>query len=393
MAIVLIGFADALAAPEVFFSLHHAGHRVRVFQREGSRAPLAIHLPVDAVLEVPDPARDVDAAVAALRRQVMESPVDAVLALDDPGLWLVENAVRDTGAAFASATGDALRVALDKTLQVKAAAEAGLAVPATRVVGSRQEILQQAVFPAIVKPALAVGEQRGRLGKGATVFLQTEADLATLPAEEEFQFPCLVQPLIHGVGEGVFGFATPAGVTAWSGHTRERMMNPHGSGASACRARLPELELGTRIVEFIRGVGWQGPFMVELLRDENGTPWFMEFNGRLWGSTALARRQGFEYPAWAVAQAFDPEFIPAAPVVESTAQVRHLGREILHLAFVLRGPSSEFHKARWPCFWRSLLRVLAPSRRSAFYNFDPAFPWFFLREAVATVGSRVRNQR
>ena len=37
-----------------------------------------------------------------------------------------------------------------------------------------------------------------------------------------------------------------------------------------------------------------------LLRDGEGTAWFMELNGRAWGSMALARRLGHEYPRWAV---------------------------------------------------------------------------------------------
>ena len=41
-------------------------------------------------------------------------------------------------------------------------------------------------------------------------------------------------------------------------------------------------------------------FMLELLRDAAGTPWFMEVNGRPWGSMALAVRRGFDYPVWAV---------------------------------------------------------------------------------------------
>ena len=36
---------------------------------------------------------------------------------------------------------------------------------------------------------------------------------------------------------------TDAGITGWSGHARVRMMNPHGSGSSACRAVMPDAGL------------------------------------------------------------------------------------------------------------------------------------------------------
>ena len=48
-------------------------------------------------------------------------------------------------------------------------------------------------------------------------------------------------------------------------------------------------------------------FMIELLRDRTGKVWFVELNGRPWGSMALSRRQGFEYPAWHVKLAIDPQ--------------------------------------------------------------------------------------
>ena len=88
------------------------------------------------------------------------------------------------------------------------------------------------------------------------------------------------------------------------------MMNPHGSGASACRLNPVEPGLSEAAERMMTGIGWRGPFMIELLRDDAGTAQFMELNGRLWGSTALVRRAGFDYPAWAVAQALDPGFAP-----------------------------------------------------------------------------------
>jgi hypothetical protein len=49
---------------------------------------------------------------------------------------------------------------------------------------------------------------------------------------------------------------------------------------------------------FLKGCNWRGLFMIELLRDPSENLWFIEFNARAWGSMALARRLGFEYPAF-----------------------------------------------------------------------------------------------
>jgi hypothetical protein len=225
----------------------------------------------------------------------------------------------------------------------------------------------------------------GRLAKGGARYLLSEADLAEAAADAGTVYPALVQPLIAGVGEGVFGFATAEGVTAWSGHRRLRMMNPHGSGASACAVNPPDAATRAGVEAILRGLGWRGPFMVELLRDAAGTRWFMELNGRMWGSMALARRNGLEYPAWAVAQALDPGFRPEPAPVPPRAEVRHLGREALHLMHLLRGPRSAAHRRDWPRLGPALAAVLRPGPRAGFYNHDPAHPWFFLGDALRTV--------
>ena len=72
------------------------------------------------------------------------------------------------------------------------------------------------------------------------------------------------------------------------------------------------------------------------------------FNGRAWGSMALARRQALEYPGWTVMQALDPGFSLDVPTpVREGLVCRHLGRELMHLLFVLRGSRSKAIR-HWP---------------------------------------------
>lgn len=391
MAHVLIGFAEALPAPEVVFSLLGAGHRVSAFARTDA-LPLA-RLPLEALHVTPAPEADADGACAALRALMVgpDAP-DLLLPLDDVGLWL-SHAAGIAPERVAGATGARAVAALDKTLQVAAAQKAGLALPETCVIRTPADLNVPLPLPVIAKPALAVRVEDGKLGKGDAVYLRDDAQkqslIEGLGTDTE---PLLTQPLVHGVGEGVFGFVTPRGVTGWSGHVRVRMMNPHGSGSSACRANPPSPELRAAVTQFLEALNWRGAFMVELLRDPGGTPWFMEINGRMWGSLALARRQGLEYPAWAVAQSLDPDFEPDVPQnAPDPGIIRNLGRELLHLAFVLKGPKSAFHRKTWPSLMRSLGGVLRPAGGRQFYNYDPAHRDFFLREALWTVKRTLRK--
>lgn len=392
---ILIGFAEAVAAPETVFSLVRAGYTVRAFCRAGNGRPLR-GLPVGDLLPICAPEQSIERAITDLRRVVQSLGPCRVFALDDVALWLVDAAFGPaTGetVSVVSATGRQAAFALDKTQQLAAARAAGLATPETLIVGALDELGGLGRFPAIVKPARAIAVEDGRLVKQSVRYLMTPADRTALPASA-YGFPALVQPLIAGIGEGVFGFATAEGVVQWSGHRRLRMMNPHGSGASACTSNPPDEATRRQVAALLAAIDWRGPFMVEFLRDGDGTLWFMEVNGRLWGSLALARRTGFEYPAWAVAQAADPDFTPAPnPMAPGPTTVRHLGRDLLHLLHVLRGPRTAFHRAGWPRFWPSVGAVLRPGRREGFYNYDPRWPGYFLRDAVAVVGHALRHRQ
>jgi hypothetical protein len=125
--------------------------------------------------------------------------------------------------------------------------------------------------------------------------------------------------------------------------------------------------------------------MVELLRDHSGTAWFVELNGRPWGSLALSRRQGLEYPAWHIRLALDEQ--SEAGVGSSSLPgvvCRHLGRELLHLLFVLRGPKSKA-LTNWPSRWRAFAEVIRIRRGEAFYNWRCEDPKVFIADCYYTI--------
>jgi len=106
---VLIGFAEALPAPEVLFSLRAAGYRISVFAR--TRGMPLERLSPERTIVLPAPEADV-AATAALLRAAMTGPYapDLILPLDDTGLWLTNTALDDDPwIAGATGTGSASR--------------------------------------------------------------------------------------------------------------------------------------------------------------------------------------------------------------------------------------------------------------------------------------------
>ena len=377
---VLVGFAEAMAAIEATWSLQASGFRVVAFARRGAKPALRRVRGIE-LYEISAPEDDARAAADELRRLIETAGADAYLPLDDHAVWLAGE-LGDTGIPVAGPSGPLVAYALDKTLQLDAAREAGLPVPETEVVDS-PEAVDPPTYPVVVKPAMALYEVEGRLARPTGSAVANEDELARV-REKGWQPPLVVQPLIHGVGEGLFGHVTREGVAAWSAHRRVRMLNPEGSASSACESIPVDESLAVPAERFLEGIGWRGLFMLEFLRDEDGRPWLMELNGRPWGSMALARRRGFEYPAWAVEGAFDESFVPRAPERPPDVLCRNFALELVHLAFVLRGPQSA-SLTRWPRLWPTIRGLLHVSRRDRLYNWNRSQPRVLLADTLQTL--------
>jgi hypothetical protein len=246
-------------------------------------------------------------------------------------------------------------------------------------------------LPAVLKPALAAEEHDGRLRRLAPRLVSSEEQAGELLHTWGAETPALLQRWVSGTGAGVFGIADADGVHLLSAHRRVRMMNPAGSGSSACASALVPPELVAPIERMLAQADWYGMFMVELLRAGDHW-WFMELNGRPWGSLALARRLGYEYPAWTAARAFDENApLPPAPAPREKLLCRHLGRELVHLMFVLRGPGS--HTGEWPRRRATVRALLRSPRRSAWYNLGPGMLGVFIDDTLRTLANQTWRRR
>jgi len=384
---VLMGFADAFAAVETAWSLRRSGMRVLAMERRGTRSPLRRVGGVEIVTITP-PETDAGAARSDLAELVRTRQPDAILPLDDAALWLTSQ-VDPRSAVFVGPSRAGVDLALDKSRQMDAAARAGLAVPPTDVV-TVDAAAGDAVWPVVLKSAAAVVEVDGRLVRpsGAICGDRGEFDRS----RDRLRGPLLRQPLLAGVGEGVFGYVDDTGPAVLSAHRRVRMVNPHGSASSACASIDVDETLVEPIRRLLASVDWRGMFMVEFLRDAAGVPWFMELNGRAWGSMALARRRGLEYPAWATQTALGIPRSPEAPDDPPRIVARHLGRELAHLAFVVRGPQSGAVSG-WPSLRDTLRDLLTIRRGDRLYNWSAREPAVLLADTVGTVTALMRGRR
>ena len=386
---VLIGLASALSAPEVAWSLIDGGFQVVAFDPDPRRCALR-HEPLVDLVTVTDPSLDAARAVADVEGLLCELAPAATLALDDRSLWVLGAA--DHGPTTRTApVAPTLDIAFDKAEQLRLARRAGLQVPATTVVRGEQtgSLDLPGPGPWVVKPAEALALQSGRLVKEPLTYCDDEG--AVRRAVDRLEGPALVQEVLTGVGVGVFGLAGPGGVEGWSGHERIRMMPPAGSGASAARAMDPTAELRASVERFLAAAGWTGLFMVELLRTDDGSHVFMELNGRCWGSMALARRRGLEYPAWAVGRALGVPVEVHEPEPDDLV-VRHAGREAVHaMRAIARSPQPR--PPAWPTRAQALRALTGWGGRSALYNRRPGRARLWAADTWATVASAVGPAR
>jgi predicted ATP-grasp superfamily ATP-dependent carboligase len=393
--LVIIGFAEALSAPEVVWSLADQGWKVIAFTRAGA-SPAVRSSRYVSLFEITAPETSWSQALADLARQVAAlqrgNPQTKIvlMPLDDASVWLVNRAQADAKILVAGPTDQAATLALNKSIQIDFARKAGFSVPMTRSVESQEAVFSQPVeFPVVFKPVLAEAERGGKLGRGRAWVCSDRTELEAAVKSWAGREAMLLQQYVSGVGEGLFGLAREGGVVGWSAHRRVRMMNPQGSGSSACVSQEVDADLRAAGERFMALSGWRGIFMIELLREESGKVWFMELNGRPWGSMALARRLGFEYPAWAVKLALDAgsEVRPPAPTTEPLL-CRNLGRELLYLLFVWRGPKSKA-LTQWPSSWSALREVLHFTRNDRWYNWRGDDRKVFFSDTIGTVKNQL----
>lgn len=391
--IALIGFAEALAAPEAAWSLADEGFQVIAFARRGRRSPVR-HSHVVKIQEITGPDVDYEASLSdlhALLRTIGAESGDVprvLLPLDDASVLLCSKVQPyHPEWRLAGPQRSCAELALNKCMQTEMAGRAGFHVPKSWSLVNVRDIsviAHDASFPIILKAAECAPVRQGRLRKGRLWICDSPRELERAAAQWDGAHPLLAQEFVTGTGEGVFGIATSHGIRAWSGHRRLRMMNPHGSGSSACISQAVEPDIRAKVENLIALAAWRGLFMIELLRDITGTLWFVELNGRPWGSTALSRRQGLEYPAWQVRLALEDEPVGQAPSVVPGVVCRHVGRELMHLLFVLRGPKSRA-LGDWPSSWRTAGEIFRVRRGDRIYNWRRQDPMVFFADCYYTL--------
>ena len=356
-------------------SLARAGHRVHVgadtaWSKAGwSRAAAGRFV-------YPSPQHDGDAFVARLADEASRERGTLVLPMTERStlpLSRERQLLAASGARVVLPPHETVLRAFDKAYTTELATSLGLAVPRTWTIECDADARAHAAdlpYPVVVKPRSS--EEPASAGAvrttGAPAYARNRAEF--LDAWKSISTRCraaLVQEFVEGDGVGFFALMRDGEPRGEFAHRRLRDVRPTGSG-SALRVSTPAAgPIREQGLAMLRALHWHGVAMVEFRERRDGTPVFLEVNGRFWNSLALAVYAGLDFPAL-VAQLAEHGDLHRPPPYRVGVRCRWLLGDLRHLVEVWRGAPAKFPGA-YPARWPTLAAVLTPVAGTYHDNF------------------------
>ncbi|MCW8107270.1 ATP-grasp domain-containing protein [Alteromonas ponticola] len=249
-------------------------------------------------LQSPDPVEDTGEFILWLKNIIETKKIDFLLPVTEvSSRTLLENYQHFNTVKLPFADLETVLQLSDKNRLVELADSLDVPVPTSIVCGNAEEALKQPItFPCVLKPSLSkvLVDQRWVSTQVHIVHTQTQMEQAL--QHSYFRFPFMVQQYIDGQGAGIFCYYQKGEPKAYFAHKRIREKPPSG-GVSVLSESVevhPIMkEHATRLLDSVK---WHGVAMVEFKVDDQGTPYLMEINTRLWGSLQLAIDAGVNFP-------------------------------------------------------------------------------------------------
>lgn len=285
--------------------------------------------------------------------------------------------LHDAGARTVLPDHNVVLRAFDKRATIALAESLGIRVPRTVVIASAalaSSIAEDLPYPVVLKPSSSEElTSSGSRSTGSPLYATDPQTFRTAYARmREGCSTVLVQEFVEGIGVGYFALMRHGELRAEFAHRRLRDVRPTGSGSSLRVSTAPEPRIRAAALSLLEGLAWHGVAMVEFRQRDDGTPVFLEINGRFWNSLALAVHSGADFPSWMAELAASGDVTAKSPYLVGL-RCRWLLGDFRHLIEVLRGPPAGF-PGRFPGrleTLRSFLRPFGGTRHDNFMWNDP----------------------
>ncbi len=358
-------------------SLARAGHLVRV-GAAGNWSKAGWSRFSRGQFSYPAPQENADEFVRAIVREVRLDPAALVLPMTEAttlSLSMHRSEIMEAGGRLELAPHATVLQTFDKLKTTELARSLHIAVPRTVCVSIESqaaEVSGTLRYPVVLKPrasqevsptgALAV-TGRPTYARSADEFRSAYAGLRARCTQ------VLVQEFVEGQGAGFFALMRKNELRAEFAHQRIRDVHPTGSGSAVRISVRPDPRLREAALDILRALNWHGVAMVEFRVRSDGTPVFMEINGRFWNSLPLAIYSGVDFPKYIAEMAEYGDMVSSPPSSRPGVRCRWLLGDFRHLIEVLRGKPRGY-PLPFPGRLRTLFRFLLPVPGTYHDNFQ-----------------------
>ncbi len=259
---------------------------------------------------VPSPAAGASAFIESVNRVIADGEYEVVFSCDDMGVFHLSRHRSELKATFPYGEHAGLMRALDKLELMREARRAGLAVPETETADTAEwEGLCGQADPVVVKPRFTfVDGVEDRIGPCVATDRDDVRTIVRTMHEAGAQ-PIVQERLAGRLMAFTALTDRQAHVVAQTQQVADRIWPP-GAGVSAhAHTVAVDEHLAASVARLLERLGWFGLANLQFILGEDGVPRLLDFNGRFYGSLALAVKAGPNLPSmWArlaTGRAFD----------------------------------------------------------------------------------------
>lgn len=211
---------------------------------------------------------------------------------------------------------ETMRKTIDKTQTVSIASDLNIPVPKTYCINSLDDlhdIAESCKLPLVIKPKsqsiFGAINKSIHITSDNYVFAKEDIYNKYVRIHAISPFP-MIQEYVRGYGAGVEVLLNRGSERAVFIHKRLREY-PITGGPSTFRESIHNPVLVDYALKILKKLEWHGLAMVEFKIKPDGTPVFMEVNGRFWGSIALPFHAGIDFPYLLYRMAVEGDIEPA----------------------------------------------------------------------------------
>jgi predicted ATP-grasp superfamily ATP-dependent carboligase len=357
-------------------SLAAAGHEV-IAGAESGWSKAGWSRGAKASFVYPAAATTVDLFIKNIVEEIRHAPGTLVLPMTERTTLPISayrQQILDAGGKLVLSPHETVLRAFDKRQTTALAESLGIAIPQTAFISTRGEAEQYAAsgpFPVVLKARSSeeLSADGSVLSTGAPLYARDGSEF--MRAYEKMRSRCsalLAQEFVVGRGTGYFALMHEGELRAEFAHRRIRDVRPTGSGSAVRESVQPDERTRAAALSILKALRWHGVAMVEFRTRPDGTPVFLEVNGRFWNSLPLAVYAGVDFPALLARMAEEGD-VETQTGYQTGVRCRWLLGDFRHLIEVWRGAPAGYPE-RFPGRLRTLTEFLLPVAGTRHDNFQ-----------------------